>query len=201
MIKSILCDLGNVIAFFDSSRIVQGLARHSDKKEQFVRDFFISSSARKKFDVGRISARQFFRDFSDNLSLNIGFGEFKKIWASCFLSKNADLEKLLRSIRKDYRLVLLSNTDEIHFNFIKDKFGVMDIFDDLVLSYEVGYAKPHPMIYLNAIKKARAFPRKIVYIDDIKAFVWAAKFFGIRSVQYTGFKKLESDLKQLKVIV
>lgn len=199
MIKSILCDLGNVIAFFEHNIIIDGLARHSDREKSFIQTFFLNSIARKKFDRGKIDAVQFFTDSKNSLNLDIGFKEFSKIWSSCFLSKNAALEKLLRSLKGKYRLVLLSNTDEIHFNFLKEKYGIMDIFDDFALSYEVGYAKPHPIIYLSAIKKAKAFPSKIVYIDDIPKFVRAARFFGIKGLHYTDFNKLEADLRRLKV--
>ena len=106
------------------------------------------------------------------------------------------MEGLLKKLKKNYNLVLLSNTDEMHFTYIKDNYPILDIFDGIILSYKVGYKKPSPLIYLHALKKTGRFPSHILYIDDIKGYVRAAKLFGIKSIQYKNFKKLKIDLKQ-----
>jgi len=199
MIKTIFCDLGNVIVFFDNHKIAEGLAKFSNKDESYIYKFFLESIARKGFDKGNISPTQFFMDFKNNLNLKIDFNRFKKIWCSCFLGLNKDMEKLLKKLKKNYKLVLLSNTDTIHFPYIRNKYKILNIFDDFILSYEVGYTKPNPMIYLHVLWKAKTFPNNILYIDDIYNYVKAARFFGIKSIQYTTFEKLETDLKQMNL--
>ncbi|MBI2650853.1 HAD hydrolase-like protein [Candidatus Woesearchaeota archaeon] len=199
MAKTILCDLGNVIVFVDHKKITEGLEKFSNKNKDEIHNFFINSRARKKFDKGRISPKQLFEDFKSNLNLNMNFNQFKRIWRSCFYGLNKDMEKLLYRLKKNYKLVLLSNTDEMHFNYIKSKYKVLNIFNEFVLSYKVGCAKPNPLIYLEALKKCRAFPWDIIYIDDISKFVATAKLFGIKSLQYKNFGKLKQDLKNYKV--
>lgn len=199
MIKAILCDIGNVMVFFNHELTTKGLAKYSDKDAKYIGAFFLKSKARKKFDIGKLSADELFQNFKLNLNLKLSFEKFKEIWCSCFTSKNADLENLLRKLKNKYRLILLSNTDKIHFNYVKGHYKFMGIFDDFVLSYKVGCLKPNPLIYFNAIRKAKAFPTKIVYIDDMKNYVLAAKFFGIKGIHYTGFEKLKSDLNELNV--
>ena len=78
---------------------------------------------------------------------------------------------------------------------------MLDIFDDFALSYKLGSKKPNPLIYLHALKKAKAFPTKVAYIDDIKEFVAASKFFWIKGIQYTNFEKLKKDLRRLNIRV
>nr|AQS32399.1 hypothetical protein [uncultured archaeon] len=198
MIKTILCDLGNVIVFFNEDKLIKGLAEFSNKDEKYVHRFFNRSIARSGFDKGKISAEQFFRHFKTNLNLKLNFSQFKKIWCSCF-SPNKEMEELLKKLKKNYNLVLLSNTDEMHFTYIKNNYPILDIFDDLILSYKVGYKKPSPLIYLYALKKTGRFPSHILYIDDIKEYVRAAKLFGIKSIQYKNFEKLKLDLKQKNI--
>jgi len=199
MIKTIFCDLGNVIVFFDNHKIAEGLAKYSNKDEKYIYKFFLESIARKGFDKGNISPTQFFMNFKNNLNLKIDFKRFKKLWCSCFLGLNKDMEKLLKKLKKNYKLVLLSNTDTIHFTYIKNKYKLLNIFDDYVLSYKLGYKKPNPLIYQYALKKTKVLPNEILYIDDILEFVKAAKFLGIKSVQYKNFEKLETDLKRMNV--
>ena len=187
MIKSILCDLGNVIVFFDNRQIAKGLEKFSDKDGGYIYKFFLNSMARKRFDVGKITAKRFFADFKNKLNLKMSFGQFKKIWCSCFIGVNKDMICLLNSLKKSYRLVLLSNADEIHFTHLNNKHNLTKIFDDFVVSYKIGHMKPSPKIYLHALKKACAFPAKVAYIDDIKEFVSASKLFGIKGIQYIDF--------------
>ena len=198
MIKTILCDLGNVIINVHDDIKIKNLKKFSSKSEKFIKKFLINSKARKDFDKGKISAIQLYKNLKDNLNLRLDFKQFKKAWCSYF-SRRENMEKLLRKLKKTYRLILLSNTDEIHFSYIRKKYKILGIFDDFVLSYKVGYTKPNPLIYLHAIKKAKTFPNKTVYIDDIKSYVLAAKFFGIKSLQYTTFSKLKADFKKLNI--
>jgi putative hydrolase of the HAD superfamily len=199
MIKTILCDLGNVIVFFDNKRIIEGLANYSNKDENFVKNYFNHSKARKNFDKGKISSKQLFIDFRNKLNLKLDFNQFKKIWCSCFTGLNKNMVKLLYRLNKHYKLILLSNTDEMHFTYVKKKYKVFDIFDDFVLSYKAGYSKPNPSIYLHAIKKAKTLPNKIAYIDDIYIFVLVAKFFGVKSIQYKNMQKLKTSLRCMNV--
>lgn len=199
MIKTILCDLGNVVVPVNHRKIAEGLAKFSNKDENYIYNFFLNSKTRKKFDIGKISTKQIFMDFKNNLNLKLNFEQFKKIWCSCFVGLNKDMEKLLYKLRKNYKLVLLSNTDEIHFAHIRNKYKILDIFDDFILSYKLGYRKPSPLIYLYALKKTGIFQGHLLYIDDISRFVKAGKLFGIKSIQYKNMQKLKSDLKQMNV--
>lgn len=110
------------------------------------------------------------------------------------------MARLLYRLKKDYRLIALSNTNEANYRFISRKYDVMGIFDDYALSYKVGYLKPGRRIYEVALEKALCRPEECVFIDDIKKFVDAAKGFGINAVQYKSHAYLEEKLRELKVI-
>ena len=199
MIKTIFCDLGNVIVLVDHQKTMQGLSRFSSRSEDAIYRFFLNSKARKRFDTGKITAEKFFMNFKDNLGLKLDFDRFRKIWCSCLINLNNDMEKLLRKLKKNYRLILLSNTDEIHFAYCRKNYRILDVFDDFVLSYEEGYIKPNPMIYLGALKKAGTFPANTVFIDDIAKHTIAARLLGIKGIQYKNMQKLRDDLRELNV--
>ena len=199
MIKTIFCDLGNVIVHVDHQKTIRGLSRFSSKSEDAICRFFLNSEARKRFDTGKITAEKLFMNFKDNLGLNLDFERFRKVWCSCLTNLNNDMEKLLRKLKENYRLILLSNTDEIHFAYCRKNYKILDVFDDFVLSYEEGYLKPNPMIYLGALKKAGTFPTNTIFIDDIAAHTIAARLLGIKGIQYKNMQKLRNDLKELNV--
>ena len=172
---------------------------HSDKSLHFIESYYNNSSNRKLFEIGRISQINLYRAFVKDLNLRISFNEFKKIYCSIFTLNN-NVAKLIAKLKKKYRMVLLSNTDSLHFECIKSKFKIIGSFDEYVLSYKAGFAKPNPLIYLNAIKKSKTTPFNCVYIDDIPEFVYAARLMGIKAFQYKNFKKLKKDLKRAKVL-
>ena len=76
-----------------------------------------------------------------------------------------------------YRLGLLSNTNEWHFDHSIRTVDVFPLFDAVTLSYEVGAMKPAPVIYEDMLKKLGVPAGDCVYFDDIQENVDA----GIRA--------------------
>jgi putative hydrolase of the HAD superfamily len=103
---------------------------------------------------------------------------------------------LLRQLKdKGHRLFLLSNTNELHFNFAKKTYKEMfHPFDDFILSYEVGHVKPEPEIYKAALAKAGCSATQCFYTDDIPAFIEAAARVNIPSQLFTGIDPLKTEL-------
>ncbi len=197
MIKTIIFDLGNVIVNVDKDEFGR-FSADSRKSIPYVGEYFENSSSRKAFERGEIQPEQFYRKTAEELSLNMNFNEFKRMWCDIF-ALNKDVANLIRKLKRNYRLILLSNTDELHFEHIKNRYKVIDIFDAHVLSYKVGYSKPNPLIFLNALRKAKTLPFNCLYFDDIPQFVYVARLMGIRAFQYTTTDKMVSDLNKAKV--
>lgn len=199
MIKTIIFDLGNVIVNVDKTEQYKKFSASSGKTVSYIKDYFENSSLRKAFERGKLTSIQFYHKLSQELNLNMNFNEFKNAWCNIF-SLNKKVEDLLKKLKKKYKLILLSNTDILHFEYIKNKFKIVNTFDEYVLSYKVGYRKPNPLIFLVALRKAKALPFNCAYIDDIPEFVYVARFMGIKAFKYENFGKLVKDLNSFKII-
>ena len=199
MIKTIIFDLGNVIVNFDEAPIFRKWAAASNKSVPQIREYYKNSSARKKFEKGEITPKQFYRKTKEELGMKISLNDFKKAWNGIF-ALNSDVEKLIRKLKGRYKLVLLSNTNVWQYEYIKRKYGIVNIFDEYVLSYKIGCRKPNPMIFMKAIKKSGTLPWNCAYFDDIAGFVHAARLMGIMAFQYKNTEKLKNDLISLKAI-
>jgi putative hydrolase of the HAD superfamily len=103
-------------------------------------------------------------------------------------------DSLLAGIGERYRLLVLSNTNAIHFAMVRQRYPILRHFDDLVLSYEVKALKPSPAIYREAIARAQCRPEECFYTDDIPAYVEGARREGIDAVQFESCAQLERDL-------
>ncbi|MGZ3536335.1 MAG: HAD family hydrolase, partial [Thermodesulfobacteriota bacterium] len=188
-IEVILFDLGNVILPFNHFQIAEKLSLFSQRKEFedpkriFSYLFDAQEGAINPFDLGKVSPREFFQAIKERLDLSVSFDEFVQIWCNIFV-EDQEVTKIILSLKRNWRLGLVSNTDPLHFNYILSKFPVMRTFDKWILSYEVGFKKPAVQIFRKAIEWASVKPEKILYIDDAKEYVEVAGSLGIQSIHF-----------------
>jgi len=91
-------------------------------------------------------------------------------------------------------LVLLSNTNPIHFEMIRAAYPHLRHFHRLVLSHEVKAMKPAPEIYRAAIDAAQCRPEECFFTDDILEYVEGARLMGIDAVQFESREQIEREL-------
>jgi len=198
-IEVILYDLGNVILPFNHYQIAEKLSRSAEKKESqdpqriFSYLFDLQKGIMNRFDVGKVSPREFFQSIEENLGLSISFDEFIPIWNDIFV-EDQEVSQIILSQKGRWRLGLLSNTDSLHFHYILSKFSIMRAFDKWILSYEVGFKKPAVEIFQKAIEWASVEPQKILFIDDIKKHVEVAISLGMQGIHFISAQQLKKEL-------
>jgi epoxide hydrolase-like predicted phosphatase len=117
-----------------------------------------------------------------------------------YLSTNQPNEPLFDFIRRDlkakYKISILSNAGG---NWIKEIFSKKDVelFDDIVLSYEHGITKPSADIFLLAAQRLNLDPRECVFIDDNASHCEGAEAVGMKAVKYEDFPQLKKDLEKV----
>ena len=199
MIKTIIFDLGNVLLYFDEMPIFRKWAAAGNKRISEVIDYYKKSQPRIAFERGEITPKQFYNKTVSDLNLKISYGAFKKTWNEIF-SPNKDAEKIVKSLKGKYKLILLSNTNILQYEYAKRNYKIVEMFDEHILSYEVGMRKPNPMIYLIALRKSKTLPFNCAYFDDIPQFIKVAGIIGIKAFQYKEIEKLRNDLNKLKIL-
>lgn len=107
---------------------------------------------------------------------------------------------MVERIARNYRLVLLSNTNALHFEMIRETYPLLRHFHSYVLSYEVKAMKPSPLIYRRAIEEARCRPEECFFTDDIEAYVEGARREGIDAVQFESAGQIERELRARGVV-
>lgn len=194
-IKLVMFDLGNVIFFFDHMITCSKLSEYSKKDSKYIYDFIFKSNLSKNYDTGKISSRELFSTVSSILDQKIPFEKFKHFWSEIF-QLNDGIEEVISWVKTHAEIAVLSNTDELHFSYIKNKFEIISEFDYTFLSYKIGYLKPEKEIFEYAINKTGILPQKIIHIDDIQCFVDAAKKSGINGICYKDIKTLKNSLEK-----
>jgi epoxide hydrolase-like predicted phosphatase len=195
VIKTVIFDLGKVLIPFDFSRGYQGMEKLCGHPAAEIRKRIAATDLVYRFETGLVEPRDFVQQLSRILDLRATYEQFCEIWSSIFLPDPLLPESLLAGLRERYRMLVLSNTNAIHFEMVRQNYPLLRHFDDLILSYEVKAMKPAPAIYQAAIARAGCRPEECFYTDDIAAYAEAARAQGIDAVQFESREQLERELR------
>jgi putative hydrolase of the HAD superfamily len=195
-IKAVIFDLGRVIVPFDFNRGYTRLAPLCGIPAAEIPKRIAPTGLVPLFESGGIEPRDFVRELSRHLNLDTTYENFCEIWSSIFLPHTLIPESMLIGIARKYRLVLLSNTNAIHFEMVRENYPLLRHFHSLVLSYKVGAMKPLPQIYRRAIEEAGCLPEECFFTDDIPDYVAGARAQGIDAVQFESAEQIEAELRK-----
>jgi glucose-1-phosphatase len=192
--KAVIFDLGKVLVHFDFKRVYQRLETICPHAATEIPRVLSTTGLAQRFESGHMEPAEFIAEITRALSLDVEPGEFCETF-NCIFTETLVPESLLETLAARYRLILLSNTNAIHFPWIRQAYPLLRHFHDLVLSYEVKAMKPHPDIYRAAIAKAGCRPEECFYTDDIAEFVEGARALDIDAVQFENAAQLERELR------
>jgi glucose-1-phosphatase len=195
VIKTILFDLGNVIIPFDFKRAYSKLQPLCNYPATEIPTRMGGTDLVGRFESGQIAPVQFVKEFSSVLNLSITYDEFCDLWTSVFLPEPLIQESLLANLGSRHRLMILSNTNPIHFHMIKATYPLLRHFEHCVLSYEVGALKPSGKIFEDAIAHAGCAAEECFFTDDLAVNVEAARKHGMDAVQFQSAAQLERELR------
>jgi len=195
---TVIFDLGGVLVSVDFMRACARLEAAGGAPAAEICEAVVKGADKAAFDAGRLGPQEFAARFCAAIGLRLPYAEFAEIWCDIF-AEQREVTGLLDEIGRHADLLLLSNTDNLHIAYIRSHYGFLGKFRRLVLSYEVGYAKPAPQIFERALGLCVAGSR-MIYIDDVAEYVAAARASGLPAEQYVDAAKLRSDLARFGVI-
>jgi glucose-1-phosphatase len=187
-------DLGNVLIRVDHLRFCRRLAALANLTPQEVYAQVFESGLEPGYDTGRITSQEFYRRVTDHFGVALPYPQFCDLWCDLF-DPMEGMPELVERLASRFPLFLLSNTNALHFDYLKERFrDLFKPFRAFVLSYEVGSRKPEPAIYQSLIRQAGRPPQEILFLDDKPAFVDAARGQGLTAWQFRSLQELQSEL-------
>jgi putative hydrolase of the HAD superfamily len=200
-IQAVIFDFGRVICDFDLGKFVGRATRASTLSADGVKGTMAESMRMAdRYETGLMTSREFYLNVCRIASLTMSEQEFVSAWTDIFTPKQATFE-LVKRLKGRYRLGLLSNTNEWHYQFGIKPVGIFPLFDAVTLSFEVRAMKPDRRIYDDMLAKLALPAGTCVYIDDIAENVAAAGALGMHGIHYTTHEKLIEDLAKAGVEV
>jgi len=186
MTKLFAFDLGNVILPFENRQIAEKLYCRAAERETLTADdifaylFDQDKGSVNGYEEGLSSSYQFFLDVRDRFRLRLEFDEFKEIWNNIFQENIEVNEAIVYLKARGFPLFLLSNTNEMHFAHVIERYPIVHLMDEWILSFEVGAKKPEKRIYDAIFEKMDVRREEVFYIDDVEEYVERARAMGIR---------------------
>ena len=200
-VRAILFDIGRVLVGVDVSRVSGGLTAGPALSPSELWFALENDPRWPDWQEGRISPRDWYLHVSQRLRVALSFEQFAEVWNRAIAPEPIQDDAFLERLAKRYRLALLSNTDPIHVAHLQSTFAFFRLFPVRIYSCTVGVRKPNPLIYREALRACKVRASQAVYIDDIPAYVEAARVLGISGIHFQSPQQLVGDLRSLGIEV
>lgn len=196
---TILFDFGNVIACFDHRIAIRKFIADCDLNVEQCYSLIYDTAAEDAFEAGRMSSEDFVRRSCAAIGYRGSPEQFRSAFEAIF-TPNREVCALIPRLAKRYKLVLASNTNEIHSQHFRRTYrDVLSHFSALGLSHEAGARKPDRRFFEHCQAIAECRPHECLFIDDLAINVDAARAFGWRAIQYVSFDDLLQQLRSHKI--
>lgn len=189
VIKNIVFDLGGVIMTLDPAEALRRFKALGLSDAERYLDAYTQSGIFGNLEEGKITAEDFRSKLSSLTGHELTFDECRHAWLGYrkdVPQRNLDLLKELRA--KDYRLILLSNTNPFMMDWaLSCEFdgkgsSLNDYFDALYLSYRLGIMKPAPDFFRQVLDNENILPEETLFVDDGPRNVEAAGKLGFMTM-------------------
>jgi putative hydrolase of the HAD superfamily len=196
-ISAVIFDLGKVIFDFDLLKFTSAFSKKTSKKGEDIKKLiFEYMDLAASLETGKINSLDFYGQLASATHYGGTYSEFSVIWNDIFTPVIGTIEILAMTAKKN-RLAILSNTNELHFQYLKERYpGIFLLFSDFHLSYQMRSRKPEDKIYDDVIKYYDAAPEELFFTDDMPENIEAAKKRGIKAYQFTTPANLLSDMRK-----
>jgi glucose-1-phosphatase len=200
-ITTIVFDFGNVLGLFSHRKAAEQLAAYSTDSPEFIQAYLFGGKLEDDYESARISTRALMGLVRETCHLRCTDAQFAKAFGDMF-TRNEPVCALVSRLRPRYRLLLLSNTNDLHARQFTAQFAdVLDHFDKLVFSYEVGIRKPDRGIYAYCERVAGVPPHEVLFIDDLPTNVEAARDYGWEGIVYRPGNDLRPQLAAAGIVL
>lgn len=199
MIRTLIFDIGNVLAAFDWRGYLDSW-KLPEEDDEVVERVLFKSPMWKEVDRGSRSDEELLkiicREAPEHETL------IRRIYAGAGIAvrEYPYAPGLLKRLKEmGYRIYILSNYGKTFYEERKPYFHFLEYTDGRVISYQEKQVKPEPEFYETLLSRYEICPEESVFFDDLPANLEAAEKFGIHTVQVTGYESIIEGLEQFGI--
>ena len=189
MIKNIIFDFGGVIYDIEHEKTKDAFSRLGIKDFEELYGHAVQTKLFEDFELGKISPAIFRRAIKKHLPNNISDKEINAAWNALLIGFKTERLELLEKLGKHYRNFLLSNTNQIHYQYYMGELKTQNrlkkfngFFEKLYFSHHIGMRKPDAEIFEYVLFDNQIMAEETVFIDDYDLNISAANSVGLNSI-------------------
>ena len=199
-IKAIIFDYGNVLLEWNPRHVYRRYFNDEETMERFLHEVdFMEWNAQQ--DKGRSFAEgvaELSKEFPQHAHLIQAYHDH---WKDSIGESYAGTIEILKQLKKaGYSIYGLSNWSAETFPYARQKYDFFDLFDDMVISGEVGHVKPHPEIFQILLEKIGRPAQECLFIDDSLPNIQQANTMGFKTIHFTTSEQLKNDLTNMGLL-
>ncbi len=196
-INTIIFDLGNVIIDLDIPATDKAFKKILGNSYEGAMTQLNEKNIFHQYEKGEISTAIFIQEVT-NASTIKNEQAIKDAWNAMLLDIPERRFETLKKAKGKYRTFCLSNTNELHIEFIYAQLqeskkipNLNDYFERVYLSHEMGMRKPDKEIFMKVLSENSLQAENTLFIDDTAEHILGAKRVGINTIHLTEEKNIE----------
>tara|TARA_B110000090_G_scaffold40463_1_gene44955 strand:+ start:105 stop:725 length:621 start_codon:yes stop_codon:yes gene_type:complete len=182
--KAIIFDLGAVILNINYENTIDEFTKLGVKNAETFYSKKVQTELFNKIETGKISNNEFLKALQKETK-NAKIKQVKIAWNAMLLDLPKERLQLIKKLKNNHTIYLLSNTNSIHINAFKEELGnkkwleFCELFDKMYLSHELGLRKPDAKIFEYILNEQKLKAEDVFFIDDSPQHIASAKKLGI----------------------
>ncbi len=193
---NIIFDFGNVLVRWEPERVYIPYFQGNEAKYWFFWRHVCTPELRNRIDAGENqrqcidSQKQLYPEYGEALDM------FITRWKETLPGEMPGMRELLRQLLDDPRMSVygLTNWSMETFPEARERFDILQMIDNYVVSADVKLVKPDPAIFQLLLDRYHLAAEQSIFIDDNPNNVEAAKKVGMRGIHFTGADNLHQQL-------
>lgn len=182
--KAIIFDLGAVILNINYQNTIDEFTKLGVNNAATFYSKKVQTNLFNQIETGMISSDEFLKALQKETK-NANINQVEKAWNAMLLDLPEERVHLIKKLKNNHTIYLLSNTNAIHIDAFKKQLGnkkwlaFCKLFDKMYLSHELGLRKPDVKIFEYILKEQKLKAEEVFFIDDSPQHIASAKKIGI----------------------
>lgn len=193
----IVLDVGKVLVDYDPKVVLEELSKRCGREIGLPQAVDLDELFFPVY-VGRQSWEDILHVLNSALDFFLESQEWRELWCRIFTGEVPGMREALAELKSEFRLVALSNTEDLHWTFILQKYPILKLLDGWIVSYTEGVAKPDPAIYGAVVERYCDGRLPAFYTDDTPRYVEAARRLGWEAEVFTDAAHFKEEIRKLR---
>jgi len=186
-ISTLIFDFGGVLIDLDMNQSILNFKKLGVENVENYLSNFGQSGFFMQLEKGKISAEEFRSEIRKMTTNTITDKEIDDAWNAFLVRIPSEKLDIVYQLRKKFRVIMLSNTNAIHFPYAERTFfsyknrGIDEYFDKCYRSYDMKMAKPDAEIFEAILSQEQVAPNQCLLLDDGPKNIEQAQKLGFQT--------------------